>query len=1410
MKAEPTYLELKKELEELKKRDKSQVLLDYAGVIFIELDMNGNVSLANKKACEVFGYEEKEMLGKNWFENFLPERIKKEILPISKKLLSGEMETAEYYENPILTKTGEERLVQWHNTIIRDNNGNIIGHLSSGEDITEHKKADEEIKRQNEELIKAKTKTEESESKFKKLSNLTFEGIVIHDKGIAVDVNLSYTKMFGYTREEIIGKNVIHLNVPKEFHRIISKNLQNEIALPYEIEGIRKDGSRFPVELEGRNIDENKDSTLRVVAVRDITEQIKVQEENKKLSTAINQSANIIIITDTRGDIEYTNPKFTEITGYSKEEVLGKKPYILKSGALPDKMYTELWNTISSGKEWRGEFYNKTKEGKYFWESAFISPVFNSQGKITNYLKIAEDITERKLAEEALKKSEDKFKIIYDSAPDAIYLNDLKGNFIDGNKAAEKLLGYKKDELIGKSLLELKLLPPKELFRAAKSLAKNVLGKKTGPEEFHLFHRDGSQVLVEVTTYPVVIDGKKVVLGVAHDITERKQYEKELKKLTTAVEQSANTIVISDIEGNIEYTNPKFTELTGYTAEEALGQNARILNAGTQPKEYYAEMWKTIADGKTWKGEFHNKTKKGDLFWEQVTITPIKNEDGKIANFLAVKEDITARREAEKALKESEEKYRRMIETSNDLIWMHDASGKTTFFNKQVEEATGYILEEWIGKSLAPLVLDKELPILEDVIDKALKGTASSYEFQLKIANGSYIILSVNTAPMVFDNVVTGMFSFARDITQQKQDEQKIKNALVKAEESELRFRALHDATFGGIAIHDKGMILDCNLGLSELSGYTVDELIGMDGLLLIAKDSRDKVMENILAGYEKPYEAFGVLKNGEKYPVRLEGRMIPYKGKKVRVVEFRDITYQKEAEMALVNSEAKQGALIENISDVIAVLDGNGIVKYKSPNIKVLFGWEPKDLVGKSGFRTVHKDDMERVQQEFYELLLKENSKKLIEYQYKCKNGLYKTIHCTAVNLVSNPKIEGILLNYHDISQQKISEINLKDALEKAKESDRLKSAFLANMSHEIRTPMNGILGFSSLLKEPGLTGDQQQKYIQIIEKSGNRMLSTINDIIDISRIESGQIDVTISEVNINEQIEYLNTFFKPEAEKKGLKLTFKRGLSTQESIIKTDREKFYSILTNLVKNAIKYSHKGSIEFGYYLKKESEFSELEFYVKDTGIGIPKERQKAIFERFVQADIEDKDVYEGSGLGLAISNSYAEMLGGTLRVESEVGIGSTFYFTIPYNTSKKMILRKEESSAGLELQIKKLKILIADDEETAELYLTLVLSKYNKEFLVVKTGGKAVEACRNNPDIDLVLMDIRMPDMNGYEATRQIRKFNKDVVIIAQTAFGLVGDKEKAIEAGCNDYISKPIKKIELLEMIERIFKLKK
>ncbi len=415
--------------------------------------------------------------------------------------------------------------------------------------------------------------------------------------------------------------------------------------------------------------------------------------------------------------------------------------------------------------------------------------------------------------------------------------------------------------------------------------------------------------------------------------------------------------------------------------------------------------------------------------------------------------------------------------------------------------------------------------------------------------------------------------------------------------------------------------------------------------------------------------------------------------------------------------------------------------------------------------------------------------------------------------NLNSNNKAEKIaeltnrindLIEVNQQLTQKIAGLEeanaaLQSAQKKAVESEKLKTAFLQNMSHEIRTPMNGILGFSQLLSNPELSDDERQSYLEIVTKSSNRMLNTFSNLMEVSMIETDTVPLHFSTINLNGVFGDLYADFKDEAGRKNLSLRFYSHLPDNDANIYTDGAKLSSILAHLIKNAVKYSdRRGEINFGY-AKKDNW---LEFYVQDNGKGIPKERHQVVFQKFISSKIDDKNALEGSGLGLTVAKAYVELLGGKMWLESSENKGATFYFTIPYKIHHDDMLTGEEAMAPAKSH--KPKILIAEDEPYSKDYLTIILENMCSKIMYADNGLDAVNICRKNPDIDLILMDIRMPQMDGYEATREIRKFNKDIVIIAQTAFAMPGDREKALDAGCNNYISKPINRDELVTIIEK------
>ena len=688
-------------------------------------------------------------------------------------------------------------------------------------------------------------------------------------------------------------------------------------------------------------------------------------------------------MTETRPGLAKSNPRFIE-----------KYARVAKTG-IPDKF----------------EIFIETEN--HWYDVSLYSP---HKGYV---LSMFDDISERKRSEETLKKSEERFRTLFENHSVIILLEPDTGNIIDANHAAADFYGWSVEQLKQMHIQQITNVSSDEVMVNMDKI------RASKQNQFLFRHRraDGSIRDVEVFSNKIELEGKDILYAIIHDVTERILAEHQLHKLSVVVEQSPAIVVITDPDGNIEYVNPMFVEVTGYSAEEARGQNPRILKSGLMSKKVYEELWQTILSGGVWSGELQNKKKNGEFYWDQAVISAIRNKENVITNFVAVKVDIT--------------------------------------------------------------------------------------------------------------------------------EQKKI----------------------------------------------------------------------------------------------------------------FAELTAAKE----------------------------------------------------------------------------------------------------------------------------------------KAEESDRLKSAFLANISHEIRTPMNGILGFAQLLKEPHLTGEEETEYIDLIQKSGERMLNLINNLINISRIEAGETMLQQSETPVNELMRDLYAFFKPEIDKKGLRLNLKTGLPDNDSVIETDSGKLIQILTNLIQNALKFTSSGEIDFGYNRSN----STLEFYVIDTGIGIAADMKEKIFDRFHQVDNTLTRTQEGSGLGLSISQAYVEMLGGTIRIESREGWGSEFYFTLPYRPT--FLQQKPIPSPVNQKPIITapfITILIAEDDAVSSLLLKKNLTDENINTLFAVNGKEAVEMVQQHQEINIVLMDIRMPVMNGFDTTRVIKELRPDLPVIVQTAFTSKDEKDKSHEAGCDGYITKPINKVELLELI--------
>ncbi len=402
----------------------------------------------------------------------------------------------------------------------------------------------------------------------------------------------------------------------------------------------------------------------------------------------------------------------------------------------------------------------------------------------------------------------------------------------------------------------------------------------------------------------------------------------------------------------------------------------------------------------------------------------------------------------------------------------------------------------------------------------------------------------------------------------------------------------------------------------------------------------------------------------------------------------------------------------------------------------------------------------------------------------------------------LSDGHLEHIVVMHENITERVKAQEELIIAKEKAEESDRLKSSFLANMSHEIRTPLNGIFGFADLLKEKDVTESEKEEYAEVIKKSGNRMLNIMNDLVSISKIEAGQMELNKVDTDVNEIMKHLYQLFGIEASQEGLGFHFKGEYTEKPFIVHTDREKLYSVMSNLLKNAIKFTSEGRVEFGYVLNQGAGI--IEFYVKDTGPGILPEHQHNIFKRFYQTDSKVTNARDGAGLGLAISSAYVEMMGGEIWVDSKPGAGSVFYFTIPVNkVEDQNLVTETEHTVRSRGIMTGATVLIVDDDQISRKYFKTVLADCNVSLLIANNGKEAVDICRKYENIQLIIMDLRMPVMDGHTATQYIKSFRPNLPVVALTAFALKQEKDKYGKA-FDDYLTKPINADNLRKIVRK------
>ncbi|MFO7656418.1 MAG: response regulator [Bacteroidales bacterium] len=597
---------------------------------------------------------------------------------------------------------------------------------------------------------------------------------------------------------------------------------------------------------------------------------------------------------------------------------------------------------------------------------------------------------------------------------------------------------------------------------------------------------------------------------------------------------------------------------------------------------------------------------------------------------------------------------------------------------------------------------------------------------------------------------------------------------------------------------------------VTKITGYTPEEHYADPDLgnKLIHPDDRGLLLKAAVETNE-PLVLRWVRKDGTVICTEL--RIVPVYDEEGTLIALegiaRDISVQKEIENALKENEKKYRLLADNSGDVIFVLDLNLRYTFVSPAVEELRGYTVEEVMSQSLEDVLTPESyrlaMTIINEELKPLILSGGNPlntRVLELEMKRKDGTtVPTEVKVSVMSDGDSKPVGLVGVTRDITGRKIIESELIRAKEKAEESDRLKTAFLANMSHEIRTPMNGILGFTQILRRSGTDDKNYVHYLDIINSSCDRLLAVVNDIIEISKIEAGIIEINKDDTDIGKVIQEVADFYSGACQNKNLTLTWTMDIPEDKVLCNTDDARLHQILSNLISNAVKFTVKGGIAINCTFSNNL----YKFTVTDTGVGIEEKSMKVVFERFRQADENLTRQYGGSGLGLAIAKAYTEALGGEIWLESETGKGSKVSFTLPFDQSKKISKQLVEEADIDNINWNGKKILVAEDETDSYLFVAEVLEPTGITIFHASNGKEALEIYnRSLPDI--VLLDIRMPKLDGYQVIKEIRKHNTEIPVIAITAYALETDRQKALLQGFNDHITKPVRYEHLLRILQK------